>query len=449
MRARVAALLVIVATVFAVYAYQRAGAKVGRSAPGFTLVTANGRRWSLRARRGHIVLLDFWASWCEVCRADTPVLRTFAQRYAGRIDVVGIDWREPQAALFGFVQRFSLTYPNLRDGSGLVARAYGLRGVPEDWWIGPHGTARLHTVGALRFGQLQRDFRRVAGRPAGGVPVAPLSSGDRVAALAVGAGRVWLVLSGTRPGVWSRSQTGAGSWRRAAVPAGVRSIVLAAGQALAAGRGAGLLRSADGGRRWTAVAGNGGLPSLPRALAATPGSRPTWFAWSAGRLWRAVGTGAFRPTAPGVAPGVCRSARGLAVQGGQVTVAFAGGICESADGGRHWLVRDLTTTAQPSGSFSAPVTALTGRVSLDAAAVAYAGGSYPILAGPGGLYRVPSGGHRAVVRLAGSPARALAGLAVTTRGVVWTAAPDGDVYRQGSAAGPWRWLPSTAAWPAG
>lgn len=446
MRARVAAMFVIVATVFAVYAYQRAGAQVGRPAPGFTLTSASGRPWSLRAMRGHVVLLDFWASWCEVCRADTPVLRTFAQRYAGRIDVVGIDWREPQAALLGFVRRFALPYPNLRDGSGLVARSYGLQGVPEDWWVGPHGTARLHTVGALRFRQLQRDYRQVAHRPAGGLPVAPLGRGDRVVALAVGAGRVWLAAAGPHAGVWSRAEAGVGSWRRAPVPSGIQSLVFAAGQALAAGPGVGLVRSLDGGRHWQAVAGDGGLPAVPRALAAVSGPVPTWFAWAAGRPWRATGSATFRPVARTSAPAACRAARGLAVHGARLTVTFAGGVCLSADGGQNWQVRDLVMTAQPSGSFAAPVTALTGTISLDAAAVAYAG-SRAVLAGPGGLYGMPSGGHRAVARLARSPARALAGLAVTRRGVVWAAAPNGDLYR-GAAAGPWQWLPATAAWPA-
>ncbi len=442
-RARVAALVVILATVFAVYAYQRAGARVGRPAPGFSLMSSRGRLWTLKASRGHIVLLDFWASWCEVCRADTPVLRTFAQRYAGRVDVVGIDWREPQTALAGFVQRFGLPYPNLRDGSGLVARAYGLRGVPEDWWVGPHGTARLHTVGALRFQQLQRDYRRVAHRPAAGVPVAPLARGDRVVSLAVGAGRVWLAASGPRPGVWWRPESGAGSWTRAAIPAGVRTLAFAAGQALAAGPSAGLLRSSDGGRHWRTWTGEGGLPAPPRAIAVAPGSLPTWYAWSAGRLFRARGTAAFRVVAGTPPPAPCRSARDLAVHGADLAVVFPGGVCVSADGGRGWQVRELATTAQPSGSFAAPVTALTGRVALDAAAVAYAG-SRAVLAGPGGIYGVSAGNGRSVARLPASPARAMAGLAVGADGAVWAAAPDGDLYRGATAAGPWKWLAEPA-----
>lgn len=437
-RLRVTLLVVVLATVFAVFAYQRslAGiARVGAPAPAFDLTAVGGSRVSLASLRGHVVLLDFWASWCTVCRQDAPALAAFAARYAGRVRVIGVDWQEPEAVIASTVAAWGLPFPNLRDADGAVARAYGLTGVPEDWWIGPRGRADLHTIGAQSFQQLQADYARATGLGIDGPGVPPVRAGDRATALAVADGRLWVGVSGgTGAGLWARPQAG-GPWKRLPWAGGVTSLAGAGADLLASGPGAGLRGSRDGGAHWRPVA----LPAPVAALAVAPGAG-RWYALAGGRLWESAHWSAgFHPVGPGPRLGAGQRLTGLAVAGGVVYAASDGGAFRAAAPGGPWHRLPLTQRPLGVGEFTSPSAAVTGRESLDASGVAAtAAGAY--FAGSDGLYRAGSG------RLPAAPARAFAAVAAGG-GALWAVAPNGDLYRSGSGAGPWTRQPAGGGVP--
>ncbi len=68
--------------------------------------------------RGRIVVLNFWASWCDPCKLEAPILEEVARRYrrGGDVVVVGVDVQDLRERALGFVRDNGLTYPSLRDG---------------------------------------------------------------------------------------------------------------------------------------------------------------------------------------------------------------------------------------------------------------------------------------------------------------------------------------------
>jgi len=430
----------VLATVFAVFAYQRSlasVARVGAPAPPFDLVDTTGGNVSLASLRGHLVLLDFWASWCTVCRQDAPALSAFAARYRGSVAVVGIDWQEPEAAVTQAASAWGLHFPNLRDGDGSVARRYGLTGVPEDWWIGPGGRALLHTIGAVSFEQLQADYRQAMGHSIDGAGVAPVAAGDRADALAVGAGRVWMgVAGGAGAGLWSRPQAG-GDWVRAGLTGEVLSVAAAGGRVLAYGPRSGLVGSSDGGRRWGPVP----IAAASPRLAAAAGGAPVWYAWAGGRLWASSAWSAgFRPVAGVPAPPAGVAVAGLGAGAGGVVLATAAGAFRWQRGA-SWAPLGLVQQPLAAGEFASPAAAVTGRQPLVAAGAALgAGGAY--FAGSDGIYRWTAGGG---ARLGAAPARAFAAVAAGPAGGVWAVAPNGDLYRSTDGGATWSLLPPGGA----
>jgi DsbE subfamily thiol:disulfide oxidoreductase len=95
--------------------------------------------------RGRWVLVNFWASWCDPCRTEAPALESFQRQHAEQgFTVVGINLDDATDDATEFVQRYGLTYPQLRDGDGDDRRdAYGMTGFPESFLVDPDGKLAL------------------------------------------------------------------------------------------------------------------------------------------------------------------------------------------------------------------------------------------------------------------------------------------------------------------
>jgi cytochrome c biogenesis protein CcmG, thiol:disulfide interchange protein DsbE len=95
--------------------------------------------------RGKWVLVNFWASWCEPCKAEAPALESFQSAHAaGGFTVLGINLDDTTGDALTFVKRYGLTYPQLREGDGGDRRdAYGMTGFPESFLIDPRGHVAL------------------------------------------------------------------------------------------------------------------------------------------------------------------------------------------------------------------------------------------------------------------------------------------------------------------
>ena len=131
------------------------------TAPDFTLPRLDGRGdLSLASFRGKAVLVNFWASWCDPCRGEAPLLEQAAQSYAGRLVVLGVDFQDFSGDARKFVSKYHITYPVVRDGSGKWLERYGVSGAPETFYVNADGKVVAHTPGAVDRGTLADGIRR-------------------------------------------------------------------------------------------------------------------------------------------------------------------------------------------------------------------------------------------------------------------------------------------------
>lgn len=138
---------------------------VGRPALPFALTTYEGAPVSLEAHRGHVVLLNFWASWCyPACYEEAPVLESAWRAYRERgLVVIGIDIQDTEAAGRRFIQQFGLTFPNAPDPKGKVSIDYGVYGVPETFLIDRRGLIRDKKVGAVTEAYIKEKVEALLG----------------------------------------------------------------------------------------------------------------------------------------------------------------------------------------------------------------------------------------------------------------------------------------------
>ncbi len=121
---------------------------------------------SLSDFRGQVVVLNFWASWCDPCKKEAPVLERVHQRLqkAGSGTVLGITYQDDPIESRAFVRQYGLTYPSLRDSGRVVARQFGVSQIPETFVLDREGRIRAIIYGEVSDEALDRALDR-AGAP--------------------------------------------------------------------------------------------------------------------------------------------------------------------------------------------------------------------------------------------------------------------------------------------
>jgi cytochrome c biogenesis protein CcmG, thiol:disulfide interchange protein DsbE len=140
--AAVLALLALSAVVAAAVWDERrvAPAGAGAAAPGFALPRLDGKgRLSLSALAGRVVVLNFFASWCDPCRSEAAVLEHISEAYPSRVVVVGIATNDDAGDARAFARTHRLGYPLVVADDAVLA-AYAVRGLPETVFIDADGT---------------------------------------------------------------------------------------------------------------------------------------------------------------------------------------------------------------------------------------------------------------------------------------------------------------------
>lgn len=117
------------------------------TAPSFTLPTRDGNV-SLESLRGRVVLVDFWASWCDPCRNSFPWMSALQDRYAEKgLTVVAINLDKDRSAAQEFLDRFPASFPVAFDPSGKTAEAFKVSAMPSSFIISRTGTIVLAHAG--------------------------------------------------------------------------------------------------------------------------------------------------------------------------------------------------------------------------------------------------------------------------------------------------------------
>ena len=98
--------------------------------------------------KGQVWILNVWASWCEACRDEHPVLVDFAKR--GVAPLLGLNYKDRRADALEWLKRFGDPYStSIVDAEGKVGIDYGVYGVPETYVIDKQGIIRYKRIGPV------------------------------------------------------------------------------------------------------------------------------------------------------------------------------------------------------------------------------------------------------------------------------------------------------------
>jgi len=137
--------------------FEKAGVvelKEGQQAPGFTLLTLDGGRASLADHRDKLVVLNFWATWCQPCTVEMPSLEALWRRYRDRgLMVVGVsvDRGAPKALLEPYVRNLKLTFPILLDPDSKTSDRWRVTALPATFIVRPGGEVAGMAMGAREW----------------------------------------------------------------------------------------------------------------------------------------------------------------------------------------------------------------------------------------------------------------------------------------------------------
>jgi thiol-disulfide isomerase/thioredoxin len=122
----------------------------GGPTPALRLSDLEGREHVLEAYRGKVVLINFWATWCEPCRDEMPSIERLRRSLEGRpFAVLAVNLAEPVPRVQRFLREVPLGFPVLLDSDTAAAKAWKARLLPATYVVGPDGRIRYSYVGEL------------------------------------------------------------------------------------------------------------------------------------------------------------------------------------------------------------------------------------------------------------------------------------------------------------
>jgi len=135
---------------------------LGKVAPTFALKAVdNGQLVDPRLGKGTPVVLNFWATWCQPCKAEHGILAWAAGRHGGKVQFLGLVYEDTKERIQAFLNQHGSGYPTLVDVGGKTAIAYGVGGVPETFFIDGEGVIREKYAGPLSAPEIEARVQRL------------------------------------------------------------------------------------------------------------------------------------------------------------------------------------------------------------------------------------------------------------------------------------------------
>src|ERR1700759_4483114 len=128
----------------------------GPVAPAFTRPDLSGKPVSLKASRGKLVLVDFWASWCPLCIIEIPHLIALKKRYAGKLEIIGVSMDDDAESAREVAAKYPFDYPLVMGDVALAKSFGGVLGLPALFLIGPDGKVIQNWRGEIKPEELDR-----------------------------------------------------------------------------------------------------------------------------------------------------------------------------------------------------------------------------------------------------------------------------------------------------
>lgn len=138
---------------------------IGKAAPAFELplLNGNGEKVKLADYKGKPVIVNFWASWCDPCNAEAPVLQSsWLDLKSKGVVMIGIDGGETASAGNKFLQKYGVTYTNVIANVGVnTSSDYGVTNIPETFFIDRDGKVVVRWIGPLDSASLQKELAKL------------------------------------------------------------------------------------------------------------------------------------------------------------------------------------------------------------------------------------------------------------------------------------------------
>ncbi|HEV3475573.1 MAG TPA: TlpA disulfide reductase family protein [Actinomycetota bacterium] len=116
---------------------------------------------------GHVLVVNFWASWCGPCRKEQPHLETLSKEYHDDgVRFIGVNFRDDPAAAREYLREFDVTYPSVQDRDGKIAHRFGVPYLPATVLAGPDGQLRYRLLGAQEEPELRGFIEEILSEPA-------------------------------------------------------------------------------------------------------------------------------------------------------------------------------------------------------------------------------------------------------------------------------------------
>jgi cytochrome c biogenesis protein CcmG/thiol:disulfide interchange protein DsbE len=133
-------------------------------APDFTLTDLGDKPLTLSSYRGKVVLLDFWATWCDPCRDEIPRFIALQDKYRDRgLQIIGVSMDDTAEPVREFQERFRMNYPVVM-GSARIGELYGgILGLPVAFLIGADGRIYSKHLGATDEAVLEKEIVSLLG----------------------------------------------------------------------------------------------------------------------------------------------------------------------------------------------------------------------------------------------------------------------------------------------
>jgi len=134
---------------------------VGGALPDLALRTLTGSTVSLRAYTGHPVWVNFFATWCEPCKAELPQIeQRYKSQKPGSFVVFGVDQQEPAVAVKSFTAHYGVTYPIAID-PGAAALAFNIHTIPLSVFVDSGGIVRYISIGQMQPAEMDQALRTI------------------------------------------------------------------------------------------------------------------------------------------------------------------------------------------------------------------------------------------------------------------------------------------------
>ena len=146
------------------------GARSGPVAPRINGTTLTGQKLTLAQYHGHVVVLNFWGSWCTPCRAEAPILAALATHFTSHgVHFLGVDIRDSPDAAEAFLSNFKISYPSFNDPGDAIALDFQdtvpPSGIPTTLVIGRNGRVDARIIGEVSYPGLQGLISRAMAQP--------------------------------------------------------------------------------------------------------------------------------------------------------------------------------------------------------------------------------------------------------------------------------------------